>query len=652
MRGNKRSLMAGVLVMLLQAPAWVHAAKVTLDVQANGDIRGGYPSASFSRELLAVSNDDGSVKGAAKAYLRFQLPADFGTATAATFKICRGDAVSIYDLRYEIFGLNDAVPSETSWGQADTFSPAVGDLTWNNSPGNNTNSASDFVHAANVGSFTAAGSKNGGSAGDSDTVSGTPLVNFINSDTNGYVTLMISQDARDVTSSENEFASRANKKFGHPLLELTYTPAKHAAIDATEDQRLQKVASQRWHDWISRRHTFPIAAWAFFPRYPGTLEEYQTYAGAGLNLVQAPQDQVAHATAAGLDVMLGSWENLWENREKLAASVNFSTPNTRVAGYILQDEPPPTQFPQLGDATKYIYEHDQRNALPLIDVFPEWTVMYERFGMSYETYMRKFIDEIHPAVLLNCHYTDVTDGTTVTDRRTYYYNMELFRRLALQADIGLMGFVRVSTFDVDYSPVSLSDVRRTCNSYLAYGAKGIWYYFYRVGDAGYENGIVDHEHGKPTKNYGIVQTINREVQAIGPILLGLRSVAVEHTGPVLPLGVHRYYDGDLPGIKHFTGDQFILGAFESEKTTSSGDRYLMIVNKRHGVDENDTTLKATAEFSATDEFPLVYRYDPQTGQPVRLTPKDGVYSVQLGGGCCALIRLAHQPISATADATH
>jgi hypothetical protein len=210
--------------MLLQVPAVLHAATATLGAQANGDIRGGAPDASFSRTSLAVINDDGTTAGAAKAYLRFQLPADFGTATSVTFDISRSDSVSVYDLPYFVYGLNDGTAGETTWTQNDTYSPSGTDLTWNNAPGNNPTTTSGFVNATQVGTFTALGSRNGGSAGDTYAVSGSSLLSFINADTNGYVTLMISQDPTQITSSENQFASDSNPTYSLPALQLTYTP--------------------------------------------------------------------------------------------------------------------------------------------------------------------------------------------------------------------------------------------------------------------------------------------------------------------------------------------------------------------------------------------------------------------------------------------
>ncbi len=129
-------------------------------------------------------------------------------------------------------------------------------------------------------------------------------------------------------------------------------------------------------------------------------------------------------------------------------------------------------------------------------------------------------------------------------------------------------------------------------------------------------------------------------------------VAVAHTGQSVPSGTQHYQDGDIAGIKQFKGDDFILGGFEPEKATQSSDRYVMIVNKRHGSEEHDADLKATAAFTPTDEFSVVYRYDPQTGQPVQVTANGGVYSLPLDGGCCALVRLARQPIPAAAGAAH
>ena len=194
------------------------------------------------------------------------------------------------------------------------------------------------------------------------------------------------------------------------------------------DRTVRQLASQRWHQWRRSRTRFPIAAWSYFQRYPGTLAEYETYAGANLTMVQAPLEQAANAKAVGLDLIVGSWQRLHlKDKRAWQRFVAFPAPRDhQVTAYGLEDEPHPPEFEGLRRVCEYIYRHDQRNAIPIIDLFPNWAVPDKRFGMSYEKYVDTFIDTVRPAVLLHCHYGIMADGST---RDVYYENMELVRRI-------------------------------------------------------------------------------------------------------------------------------------------------------------------------------------------------------------------------------
>ena len=127
---------------------------------------------------------------------------------------------------------------------------------------------------------------------------------------------------------------------------------------------MSRLASQRWHQWRKSRPRFPIAAWSYFQRYPGTLAEYETYAGANLTMVQAPLEQAANAKAAGLDLIVGGWQQLHRKDEHVwRRFVEFPAPDDRrVAAYGLEDEPHPNEFEGLRQVCEYIYRHDGRGA--------------------------------------------------------------------------------------------------------------------------------------------------------------------------------------------------------------------------------------------------------------------------------------------------
>ncbi|MBT8045188.1 MAG: hypothetical protein KJO79_09580, partial [Verrucomicrobiae bacterium] len=310
--------------------------------------------------------------------------------------------------------------------------------------------------------------------------------------------------------------------------------------------------------------------------------------------------------------------------------------------YSLKDEPVPSDYPALGRAMAYIYAHDRSGALPIIDFRPNWAVPYKRWRMTYETAVERFVEEVQPPVLLNCHYPLKRDGST---RPTFYANIEFFRKLALEKNIGLMGFIQVTahTFknskEIDYRTPSESDLNWLVNSYLAYGAQGLWYYNWRIKDARFGEGLVEGGSGKPTALYFMVQKVNARLRVLSSTLLKLRSKTVCHTNSVVPVDTTRYAEGMIRGIHDLKGDDFIVSEFYNQDDAQDDAVYLMIVNKRHAAAKSSDALKQTCSFAIYPDFPTVSYFNPKAAKFVtRPAPKRRV-SLELGGGEAAFFIL-------------
>ena len=419
------------------------------------------------------------------------------------------------------------------------------------------------------------------------------------------------------------------------LLVLGTANMAHAAEQSHADD-----ASQRWHHWIQNQDRFPIAAWSYFFRYEGSVAEFRRYAGAGLTMVQVPPEDYQAATEAGLDLLIGGWEDVYETPEKTSDAITRPLPEgARVAGYVLDDEPGPDLFADLGRSVRQIYSEDPRITLPMIDMLPGWAVLYERFGMTYEQMLRRYIDEVNPPMLMNCMYPLVYEDGEVHLRPSMFYLMELYRDLALEADIGLMGFALVTPHFGYYEAPTESELKFTVYSHLAYGAKGMWYYNYTIdGGDKFGDGLIGWETKEPTPRYAMVKELNEDIQAIGMTLMSLTSSTVRHTGPEYPRGVTPYHNDDIQGLATFQGDRFIVADFVGQQNDPG--RYLMLVNKRFTHDPQASAgTHATARFTTTDAYKTVTRFDTDTGNPLPLVPHEGTYEIELGGGEGVLLYL-------------
>ena len=631
---------------------------VNLGAEADIDIRSEIvENDAYNRDVLLVKqysvDPDFGISG--KAYVRFMLPADFDFANTANFEMTRA-FIGPWAWTYNVVGLNDGLANEF-------FTEAENDdigVNWNNAPANDPTSTNAMLSSDTtpIGSWVVNKPvSNGGTGfvGDKYSVSGAGLTNFLNADSDGFVTLAIVRDG--VSSAHDTWASKENADYDGPALTLDYTPISINWADS---------ASDRWSDWRQgRAGSMPTAAWSYFVRYDGTVSEYETYRDAGLNMVNVPRKELSGypdpsaqygnaQTAGGLGIILGQYENLHENPVELAKTVaQAEASGGAVVGYMLEDEPEPDQFADLAEAHKYIYRYDQSGALPMVNLLPNWAWSGTRqttYGVDYEGYVQQYIDEVNPAVLTHTHYPTLLDGS---DRPEYYSNLEMFRDKGLANDIGVMGFVLTTdhTTAGPYRRPSESDIRWQAYSHLAYGAKGIYYYNYRIGDAGFGEGLVDDATGLPNQSYTDVAASNADIQLIADKLMSLESTGVFHTGATVPADTTQYTASVDSVFDEFFSDDYLIGEFVNQDDAGDDDSYVMLVNKRHGagLDSDDPSLIDTAQFTIDAGYGSVFAYDPYTGIESELfssdnvniggTFYDDVFSILLHGGQGILLRI-------------
>jgi len=204
------------------APA--QAAVVNLSAHGDIDIRSkDLANNGYDRNVNVVgnTNPDPAAGRNYKAYIRFELPADFGTANSATFQMTRAVA-GTFGSPHDVYGLNDG--ANDNWDELD--GTGVG-TTWNNAPGNVTTSPSGFTDSLFAGQFFTASKSSGGANGDSISMTTADLVNFLNLDTNGFVTLMVGRLQQ--SSSFDQWASSEHATLAGPQLILDYTPIPEPA---------------------------------------------------------------------------------------------------------------------------------------------------------------------------------------------------------------------------------------------------------------------------------------------------------------------------------------------------------------------------------------------------------------------------------------
>lgn len=233
---KQATTLAVMLVAVLAVAAGARGAPIVSEASADSFVRAGssnvntnYNSGS-NLPYLDVKSQSGDMQYTRKSYARFDLTDAPDTVTEATLTLTNagflGSSSSSKVWTFEVYGLLDNfVPGSgilgNTWGESA--------ITWNNAPANNTASAYGVIAGsvyggAPLGTFTITGT---GSVGATYSISGSALVDFLNSDTDGLGTFIIVRptDGDTTDSIVHRFASRENATYSGPQLSLLPEPA-------------------------------------------------------------------------------------------------------------------------------------------------------------------------------------------------------------------------------------------------------------------------------------------------------------------------------------------------------------------------------------------------------------------------------------------
>ena len=293
-------------------------------------------------------------------------------------------------------------------------------------------------------------------------------------------------------------------------------------------------------------------------------------------------------------------------------------------GYQLGDELRERDFAVLGRMVSFVRESDPDAPLFVGMLGADAWVGPALASADYAGYAARFARTVKPVMLSYAHHPFPEKG----DGRLYFENLEAVRRLALDHGLPLCPQVRCSN-QAGLRALGEGELRWLVHTALAYGARGIiWSRFWPDPAAG-RGGLVARD-GTPTEQYARVAAQNRELRAIGPQLLELRSMAVYHTGGPVPSGATSLPSRGLIGS--VAGGRFVVGHFEDPR----GREHVLLVN-------NDPAKGVTARIAIQRPCRAAAWLDPSDGRWKDLEPKgdgsDATLELPLRPGGGKLLRL-------------
>jgi hypothetical protein len=292
-----------------------------------------------------------------------------------------------------------------------------------------------------------------------------------------------------------------------------------------------------------------------------------------------------------------------EIARRVKALVDRVGQHPAVFGYYLRDEPSATVFPGLGRwAAAYAAAHPA--ATPYINLFPNYASPAQLGTETYEQYLERFVEAVHPRYLSYDHYALMDDGTL---RGGYFQNLEAVRKAALAAGIPFWNIV-LSNSHFRYAEPTPAGLRFQLYTTLAYGGRGISYFTYFAPEVGnYRLAPID-QFGNRTPTWDMLRNVNLQIHKLAPTYLTLKSVNVFHHGEV-PDGCSG--DDTSVHLASVDGGDLLVGEFEGP----NGQPAVLVVNK-----DLHTSAAFTVRFKQAGRVRLV---SPYTGRLEDLAGEQG-----------------------------
>ncbi len=407
---------------------------------------------------------------------------------------------------------------------------------------------------------------------------------------------------------------------------------------------------------------FIITNWCGIPKRfirheDGTLavDRLEEMKDAGFNLVPLEDygfetncEALAACQKLGLRVQLideritQAIQDSEHRRELLRNVVKDYSSYPALMTYYVADEPKNELFPDLAEVCRILHELD-----PVHETYINILNYYggERFwgAPTYDAHLGAYMEMVQPGILSYDFYPflkgapvqDPCAGGVLSegvlhekiDRRGFFDNFEDIRTAAHKAGIPFMIIIMALEL-TNYRYLTESEIRWEVFNSLCYGIKRISYFTYwepyadKPADWDHlarlkMHGSIIERDGNRSDHYDQVARINRELQAIGDILLPYENKKVFHIGEESDRKIE-YWPGRFGDITSITADRLLVGIYEGG--------FVMIANK-------DYETASSAVISAADGKYMTI-FDKTSG---KWKPFDGHLVLSAGDG--ELIRI-------------
>jgi hypothetical protein len=424
---------------------------------------------------------------------------------------------------------------------------------------------------------------------------------------------------------------------------------------------------------------FPIMTWV----PPAlTAEQLGWYKDAGFNVMFIYPEEEAYQKLkehwGGNWMVFKEWNTKGYDYKTMS---DFHADDPKRIGFMLGDEPTTPEIEKYVEQYEYLRQRHPED-ICIVNMFPSY-VSETRLGSTFRQYVETYYEKLKPRYSSLDHYPCFRFNV---DSPSFYHDLEIQRELSQKNNCKQFGFVQVYSSHKDRN-VSGSDLAWQINSFLAYGCKGLWYFYFRHPVCGinelaqkealthqeqalainYNKGGLREEYYEPIYKFGSgvldlddtkglryddAAAINKETLCWGEILLELENIKVRHIRgfdePFVPVGTDEF-----AGDKNWFGvsEKYIAAVKPQDKCLGMGyivsyfeDKhsrpYVMIVNKRHGEFMSRAGGRLTTVITFTEDVKSVYSVSSTTGKEEQIQPDDSnACTLEIDGGGAVLLRV-------------
>lgn len=302
------------------------------------------------------------------------------------------------------------------------------------------------------------------------------------------------------------------------------------------------------------------------------------------------------------------WRNLTDEEieSKVRILIENSGNSDAILGYFIMDEPSVLDFPYLRKAVDAVRKYAP-DKLAYINLFPDYATLWSMDNLNsqlgtktYTEYLERYVNEVNPQFISYDNYMIQYSKDLQEEKRglSYFTNLLEIRRVALKYKLPYWNIVSSIQLN-DSSIPSFSNMLFHAYTSLAAGYNGISWFQYNGGDYNPVN-----ESYEKTPVWHSLKEVNRQIQALGPIINQLTSTGIYFTSSFL--GLDSMYVS-LPG-KHIESIKCAEPLMVGEFLDSDGNRYAMVVNL-----SMERSAKFTLSTKSGEEG--IYTYVPSGNDP-------------------------------------